>query len=370
MLCDCAEPRRFIATLCATMFLGCAFAPTAYAQSNVSIYGSIDEGITYTSNALGKRTATVAPAAVPDFIGLRGSEDLGDHATAFYAMQQGYRSNNGQAIVPGSAYGFFSYVGLSHPQYGTVYLGRQLDLAAEALRVNSNGSNLLSFYFFHPANLDNLGILGDSINNSVRYTSPSLFGLQASVIYGLEESGIQPGRILSMDVVHDEGAARFSLVYSSWRDHAVPLVSGLGRAEFLGQSLVQGATFVAKRQDIFGLSTYYTASPSVALHAVLSQVNLASSARTTRMRNVEVGVNLRMASNQTVALGGHASWLDGTRYLQAGVGDLLTASKRTTLYAQVVYQHADGSANAAIPLLLPSTSRSQLALRVGVHQFF
>jgi predicted porin len=72
------------------MFLGCASAPTAYAQSNVSIYGSIDEGITYTSNALGKRTATVAPAAVPDFIGLRGSEDLGDHATAFYAMQQGY----------------------------------------------------------------------------------------------------------------------------------------------------------------------------------------------------------------------------------------------------------------------------------------
>ncbi len=347
-----------------------ALCSTAQGQTNAAFFGSIDEGITYTNNTQGKRTALVGPAAVPDFFGLRGSERLTDSLSAFFALQQGFRSNNGQPILPGEAYSYFSYVGLSIKRVGSFAFGRQLDLAADALRVNSNGSNHLSFYYFHPANLDNLGILGDSIENAIKYSTPLFHAVQASALYGIADRTNQHGRVLSLAIVLDRHPLRVSVVYSSWRDHAIPLVSGLGRSEFLGQYLGGGATFLAKRQDIYGLSAFYAVGKLIDVHAVLSQVNLASSSQSDRMRNVEFGVNYHLTTVDTITFGGYESWLSGTRYSEVGLGNLFAASKRTTLYVQAVCQHTHGTANAAIPLLAASSSRNQLALRIGVHHFF
>jgi len=118
---------------------------SAWAQSSVTLYGSIDEGITYDTNAQGSRTATVGPVAVPDFYGFRGTEDLGNQLSAVFALQNGFKSNTGQGTVAGDAFSQFAWVGLSSPQYGTLTLGRQLDLATEALRANSNGSVQYNF---------------------------------------------------------------------------------------------------------------------------------------------------------------------------------------------------------------------------------
>ncbi|MBN3846847.1 porin [Paraburkholderia sp. Ac-20342] len=353
-----------------TLLASSMLATGAYAQSSVTLYGSIDEGITYNTNNMGHGTATLGPVAVPDFFGLRGVEDLGGDLKALFALQNGFKSNTGQGTIAGQAFSHFSWVGLSSSRFGTLTLGRQLDLAADALRVNSNGSLQYTFYLFHPANLDNLGIVGDSINNSVKYTTPSFDGFSASTLYGFADSTTQPGRVVSADIVYAQGPLRASAVYSSWRNHAIALVSGLGLTSFLGQPLAGGQTFVARKQDIFGLSAFYKATPRFDLHGVLTQVNLSTDTQSARMRTAELGADYHATAANTVTVGGYLSWLSGTRYAELGIGNVYALSKRTVVYAQVTYQHADGVGNAAMPLLAPSDSPNQTAFRIGVHHFF
>jgi predicted porin len=347
-----------------------AFSVAAHAQSSVTLYGSIDEGVTYTSNVKGHGTASVGPVAVPDFYGIRGTEDLGGGVAAVFALQNGFLSNTGASTIAGEAFSHFAYVGLSSKRYGTLTLGRQLDLTTETLRLNSDGGLQYTFYLFHPANLDNLGIRGDSINNSVKYVTPEYRGLKAAVLYGFADTSTQPGRVVSADVVYSHGPLRASAVYSSWRNHSIDLASQLGYTSFLGQSVSSSSLFLAKKQDIAGLSAAWSVNPYLDLHGVLTQVNLASNVESGRMRTVEWGADIHSSLANTVTLGGYVSWLTGTRYASLGIGDVYALSKRTIVYAQAVYQHANGAGNAAIPLLSPSNSPNQTALRVGVHHFF
>ncbi|WP_233833698.1 porin [Paraburkholderia sp. ZP32-5] len=353
-----------------TMLVAGMLTTGAYAQSSVTLYGSIDEGITYNTNNMGHGTVTLGPVAVPDFYGLRGAEDLGGGLSALFALQNGFKSNTGQGTIAGEMFSHFAWVGLSDKRFGTLTLGRQLDLAADALRVNSNGALQYSFYLFHPANLDNLGITGDSINNSVKYTTPTFNGFTASGLYGFADTSTQPGRVVSTDIVYSQGPLRASFVYSSWRNHAIALVSGLGESPFLGQSLTGGQTFIARTQDIFGLSAFYKATSHVDVHGVLTQVNLSTQTHSTKMRTAELGTDYHLSAANTVALGGYLSWLASTRYAELGIGDLYALSKRTTVYAQITYQHANGAGNAAMPLLAPSDSPNQTAFRIGLHHFF
>ena len=351
--------------------LVCAsFVAAAHAQGSVTLYGSIDEGVTYNTNAKGSGSALAGPVAVPDFFGLRGSEDLGNQLKAVFALQDGFLSNTGAGTIANEAFSHFAWVGLSSPRYGALTMGRQLDLTTEALRLNSNGSIQYTFYLFHPANLDNIGIIGDSINNSVRYMTPTVGGFTASAIYGFDDTTTQPGRVISTDVSYRNGPFRASAVYSSWRHHAIDVGSKLGYTSFLGQSLTGGAVFNARTQDIGGVSALYSFGQKVDLHGMLTQVNLSTDTGSGRMRTVEAGADVHTSVANTVNVGGHLSWLTGTRYAELGVGDMYLLSVRTTVYAQVAWQHANGNGNAAIPLLVPSSGANQMAFRVGMHHFF
>jgi predicted porin len=341
----------------------------AHSQNSVTLYGSIDEGVTYNTNAKGSGSATVGPVAVPDFFGIRGSEELGNQLSAVFALQSGFVSNTGASTIPNEAFSHFAWLGIKGP-LGTVSLGRQLDLTTEALRLNSNGSLQYTFYLFHPANLDNVGIMGDSINNSVRYTSPNIGGATFSGIYGFDDTTTQPGRVISLDISYASGPLRASAVYSSWHDHAIDVGSKLGYTSFLGEALSSTKIFTARTQTISGISGTYSLNKTLDLHGMLTQVNLSTASGSGRMRTVELGADIHTTPFNTITLGGYTSYLTDTRYSELGVGDVYLLSKRTAVYAQLAYQHANGEGNAAIPLLAPSNGANQAAFRIGMHHFF
>jgi predicted porin len=192
----------------------------------------------------------------------------------------------------------------------------------------------------------------------------------ASAIYGLDDTTTQPGHVLSADVSYRNGRFRASAVYSSWRNHAIDVGSKLGYASFLGQSLAGGSIFTARTQRISGLSGLYSLGKRVDLHGMLTQVNLGTDTGSGRMRTVEAGADFRTTAANTVNVGGYLSWLTDTRHAEAGVGDMYQLSVRTTVYAQIAWQHANGAGKAAIPLLVPSSNANQAALRIGMHHFF
>jgi predicted porin len=88
------------------------------------------------------------------------------------------------------------------------------------------------------------------------------------------------------------------------------------------------------------------------------------------MNTAEAGADFQTSPQNTVTLGGFVSSLTGTHYQEVGLGDIYALSKRTVVYAQATYQHANGSGDAAIPLLSPSNASGQAAFRIGVHHFF
>jgi predicted porin len=105
-------------------------APSVLAQSNVALYGIVDGGIAYTTNAAkidGKNKAStqmISGGAANDRFGFKGSENLGGGIKAIFQLENGFSVANGTLQQGGRLFGRQAFVGLQTP-YGTVTLGRQ-----------------------------------------------------------------------------------------------------------------------------------------------------------------------------------------------------------------------------------------------------
>src|SRR5471032_1075549 len=107
-------------------------APTAaHAQSSVTLYGILDAGITYVSNAGGSHQFKFDDGiSYGNRIGFKGVEDLGGGLQALFVLESGFHLGNGQLAFGGAEFGRQAYVGLKN-DWGTVSLGNQLDMTEE-----------------------------------------------------------------------------------------------------------------------------------------------------------------------------------------------------------------------------------------------
>jgi predicted porin len=126
--------------LLAVLAGGClGFAGTAAAETEVTLYGEIDTGLKYTSSVSGdeprdkpprghSRLAATSNSVGGSFFGLHGTEDLGGGLKAEFTIERGIDVTNGTGSD-----GQPMFVGLSHPQAGTLTLGRQFDSTSDYL---------------------------------------------------------------------------------------------------------------------------------------------------------------------------------------------------------------------------------------------
>ncbi len=80
----------------------CAWLPallvagTAHAQSSITLYGLIDEGLNFTSNAGGHNAYQLKSGdTYGSRWGLKGSEDLGGGYHAIFLLENGFDNNSG-----------------------------------------------------------------------------------------------------------------------------------------------------------------------------------------------------------------------------------------------------------------------------------
>jgi predicted porin len=169
--------------LIALAVAGLVSAP-AFAQSNVTIYGIVDMGLSYLDdnrvNGVGSRTAIESGQQSGSRLGFRGVEDLGNGLKAGFVLEQGFFADTGAARNDGA----FSRQSFLYLQggFGTVALGRQY----------SPQFNLV-------AALDpfGLGTVGEANNvygvvarmsNAAAYVSPSFSGFNVTAAYSTEAS--------------------------------------------------------------------------------------------------------------------------------------------------------------------------------------
>lgn len=158
-----------------------AFAGVANAQTNVTIYGIVDAGLAReTGAATGSAVKLATGVQSGNRLGFKGSEDLGGGLKANFQLENGFNLDDG-AGRQGALFGRQAWVGLSG-NFGAVSMGRQYSLVFLAL------DNVDPFDYGLTGAISNLVVNAPfRINNSVKYSSPSMGGFTAEALYGLGE---------------------------------------------------------------------------------------------------------------------------------------------------------------------------------------
>lgn len=374
----------------------------AYAQSSVTLYGIIDEGLLFSTNSAGGRQYALQSSIMQaSRWGLRGTEDLGDGYNAIFVLEGGFDPSTGKLGQGGLLFGRQAYVGVSSP-FGTVTLGRQYDSVVDFLGVLAVSNQWGGAIVDHAGDVDNFNNSA-RVNNAIKYTSNTYAGFKADALYSLGgvPGEISRNQIYSVGLGYSQGPIVFGVGYLNVRNPNVsffgnstsgtaspttaniasPIYSGfasartyqniaLGAAYTFGSATV-GANFSNVRFDGLGdLSS--GPNPSPTLHhsgvAILNNTEVSFKYQLTPATLLGVGYEHTNVSS--------ASGLEGSQYNQFEAGADYFLSKRTDVYVIGVFQKASGTnsrgqpAVAALNLLTPSSNDRQGAVRVGIRHKF
>ncbi|MBB3219588.1 porin [Pseudoduganella umbonata] len=362
--------KKHLYAMAAVAATGAFAAGPALAQSNITIYGSLDAGVAWIDNLNGSSTSRLDQGTMqPDRFGFRGTEDLGNGLKAVFQLEGGFGTDTGNMVSANRLFNRLSIVGLSG-SFGTVTLGNMPDIVFDYAGKLSNGFQLTNFYLFHPGNLDTLANTYQ-FNNSVRYTSPTVNGLAFSAMVG---AGEQPerssrNRNTSAGATYTNGALRMALAYSRQNDRA----AGYSGA-FLSSLNLGNAATVFDRLTTWAGGAGYTVG-DWRLNALYTQSTVDLPSTSFRQRNLDLGAAWRYGARSTVNLGYTRSQvsgsLDDAKYDQASASHVVALSKRTEFYVQAAYQKAGGSASFAFQNYAgASGDDSQVVTTIGVHHLF
>src|SRR5471032_1915827 len=171
----------------------------AHAQSSLTLYGTLDDGVTYATNAAGSPLTKMQNAGSwSNNFGMRGLEDLGGGTKALFNLNSTFNINTGLVSNNGALFGNSAYLGLTNPDWGTFTMGRQFDFTVDLLSYISSYSSTL--FSFHPGSYDRLN--GVTLSDSLRYESPRLAGFGGKALYsfGDQNGGTNTRRSLSFEL--------------------------------------------------------------------------------------------------------------------------------------------------------------------------
>ncbi|MGF6876928.1 porin [Paraburkholderia sp. MM5477-R1] len=345
------------------------------AQSSVTLFGTIDTGISYVSNR-GGHSAWQTDDGIngPNLWGFIGREDIGGGTKVIFNLVSQFVLNSGSLLPGQSLFSRNAYVGLTNGQYGTLTLGNQYDFMVDALYNTKDDPAIYTGHLYgqgagpfqalglpsNPTgNFDWYRAAG-RIANSVKYTTPVFAGLSAGAMYGFGNvaGSLGTGNATSFAVNYANGgfgadAAYTFVKYPATAGTIGPQVGvrnwGAGTRYQFGPVLVS-ALFVTVKNTANGGGIWqgstgidYFVRPDVSLSASYAY----------------------MKGNEVVS-NNHAHQIDLT-------GEYFL-SKRTSVYAMTVYQRANEGAHALIMGLTGANAASsgpnQFIGRVGLKTKF
>jgi predicted porin len=187
----------------------------AYAQSSVSLYGLIDEGIDYTNNTHGGAAFQMRSGNVTGSRwGINGSEDLGGGYRAIFKLENGFTANNGVLGQGQREFGRQAYVGIASEQYGTLTFGRQYDPTIDMFSGLTEGGNWGGDAGSVPFDNDNSDF-DFRVSNAVKYVTPTYRGFTAEAMYAFSNTagGFADNRLVSAAGQYQNGGLTAAVAY-------------------------------------------------------------------------------------------------------------------------------------------------------------
>lgn len=191
-------------TIAAACTLACLSA-AAQAQSNVTVYGNLDQYIGYISSSNGGHVTGLNDGAIlRSRLGFRGAEDIGGGYQVKFNLEQGLNADSGSAADTNRLFDRQAWVGIDSAS-GELRIGRQntqIFLIGGAIDYTARttfGSLINTFGV--PSRFD----------NDISYRSPRMAGVQLDLHYALPENGAATRG--------NHALVQFSLDYTSgpWR---------------------------------------------------------------------------------------------------------------------------------------------------------
>jgi predicted porin len=379
------------------------FSSDTYAQGNVTLFGIIDEGLNYNSNAHGSRLYNLTSGGLQGSRwGLRGKEDLGGGLTARFVLESGFNASNGHLGQGGLGFGRQAHVGLENA-FGAVTLGRQYDALVDSVGALSAAGQWGTSMSAHVGDIDNFNN-AHRTNHTVKYTSPTYAGLRfvGTYSFGGVAGNFTANQIWSLGAAYANGPLTLGAGYLNARTPAANAGSLFGNntatstPSAVATPSYRGFTS-ANTYQVFGIGSAYAIGAATigATYSNIRFLNLGAVPGANALRyagsatfnNVEINFKYQvtpvllaglafdyMKGNPVSETSGATN--PGATYLQASVGADYFLSPRTDVYLAAVFQKASGTdstggaAVAAISAMPASDSNRQTVVRVGMRHKF
>ncbi|CAN7766864.1 porin [Caballeronia sp. dw_19] len=382
-------------------------AGAAHAQSSVTLFGIIDEGVDMITNNKGGHVYQAAGSVMQgDRWGLTGSEDLGGGMKAVFMLENGFNINSGALSQNGLMFGRQAWVGLA-TQYGTVTLGRQYDSIFDYTAPFAGGQLGAGVYGAHPGDLDNSNIDYHD-NNTIKYASPTFSGFKFGGTYSLggTPGSIGTNQIWSLGAAYNQGPLGLGVAYLNARNPGTSMFSTA--ASSLPETLmtpIYSGFMSANTFQVIDFGGSYTFGPATlgVTYTNAKFMNLGSNpmptgakgpasgyatGSTATFNDVQVNflyritpaLRLLVASdyverNSLTEKNGQA--VDNGKYLQYNASLDYSLSKRTDVYVMALYQRAlgdDSTGGPAVAAITDTTAISsngnQFVGRIGIRHKF
>jgi predicted porin len=371
----------------------------AHAQSSVSLYGVIDEGIMFQSNVNGGHRFSLdsLTGIFGSRWGMTGTEDLGGGLKTIFTLESGINLNNGQLGQGGTMFGRQAFVGLKHDSYGSFTLGRQYDMIFYFPEALTAASLVGGSVATHPGDLDNAANTV-RVNNAIRYMSPKwsgfMFGAEYSV--GGVAGNFTANSGYSAGASYENGSFKAAAAYEYFKN---PTSSTPGSGFFtayangaspLSMSLNKGYASAQAYQTAVVAANYTIGSLMLAAsysNVQYANLNAALSNGTARFNNFDVGAMYYFSPFFTVAVAydyliGKGVNAEGGRtignqhYNQVSLMTDYFLSKRTDLYAGIGWQRASGTSSTGAPAVADidnlgdSSNNHQIMIRAAIRHRF
>ena len=370
-------------------------AGAAHAQSSVTLYGSIDAGISYNSHVKNATGGSSSLWQYGDGVaqgsrwGLRGAEDLGGGLKAIFVLENGFNSGTGAAGQGGALFGRQAFVGLTKDTIGSLTFGRQYSFSTDVLgsQYSTGGNTVSGNWAYHFNDIDQL--TSSRINNSVKFQSVNISGFTFGGLYGFSNttsfagapssSSTSSSRAYSFGANYGYGPFSLGAAYTNinYPGSATPAFSTT--IANLPQTTLQNLRS-------FGVGGRYIVGPAT-FWALWTNTLLSPIAGSSTLYNAyEAGGKYAFTPALSGALGYTYSRASGSataHWNQINASVDYALSKRTDVYGLVTYQDGSGTlpngqkvqaqiGDSTSSIFAPSGtgSQDQVAVRVGIRHKF
>ncbi|RJF97177.1 porin [Noviherbaspirillum saxi] len=323
----------------------------AFAQTNVTIYGVADAGISRIDNGATNSTALSSGNQSGSRIGFRGTEDLGGGLSAIFTLENGFNIDDGTLGQGGRLFGRQAFVGLNGG-FGSVKLGRQYNPIRTAVEnIDPFGLGLAG----NAANVFN--VHGERADNTLSYATPNFGGFSGQVNYSFGEvaGSNSIGRQVGFSAGYAAGPLAIVLAH-----HDQNLV-GTGAAATIAagdsKTTMLGGTYdfkIAKLHAAYARGKGETATGATSIDRDDAMVGISAP--------IGAGIILASYIRRNDDIGG------GTRDAdQWALGYTHALSKRTNLYTSYARIKNDAAATVGNPV---AAGRDPSIFNVGVRHRF